>query len=470
MTNKLIEIYEHMSAIPQVSEKYKSIGRDGLGNIFAFINTNYRQILSQKGSSLGGFANGYEVMTTVENIPRSQWTALNNAGQAKEKQHTVNMRRAELFMCDVDTYKSTSRGKVFKKVYTSENLSYTEKRLLTYLLILPGYFNETPNYIFERTKEALDSFEKQGLPVDYVISQMRIAIQKSNENDFKKNDIFDLDYLYLDSFVFDKHGLLALFNNSTEQEVVQFKDYVKARYLAGGSDIISHKYKNGGNYTPATLIENAWLLYLTHHLLITDIDSFDKFIASTINIYNSLFPIDVSKVKTFIYDTNLNQSVFRVAYSKLYNVPLHKDAIKDLTLDEINALGRIDSTDEQGDIQLEQVMASLKKLAKEKTGYRCECHNLENCRYFTAKENGKRYLEIHHLIPREFANDFDTSIEIIENYVPLCPNCHRKIHLAVDGERKHLVNNLLNTRKELLKRKKLDVNEKSMYCYYKIAE
>jgi len=472
MVNKLIELYKQMSSTPSVSNRYKSIGAAGLGNIFSFINTNYRQIFSIRGNTYGGFANGFEVMSTVENIKRSDWTATNNVGQEKEKQHTVNMRRSELFMCDKDTYRSTSRGKVFKKMYTSQDLTYEEKRLLCYLIISAGYFSATPNYMFNRTEEVFQSFTEQGLTEEYILEQMKIAVTQFNTQSFKKQDIFDLDYLYIDTFTFDPDGynFLSIFNSSTKVEIAEFKQYAKEQYENNSSDIIAHKYRNGGNYTPATLVENAWLLYVTFNIIKAEINSFDCFINTLINIYGSLFYINEQKVKIFIYNTEMNQSVFRVIYSKLYDMPLHKDAIKDLSLDEINKLGRIDGTDEQGNIQLEQIAASLKKLAKEKTEYRCECHNLENCKYFTAKENSKRYLEIHHFIPREFANDFDTSIEIIENYVPLCPNCHRKIHLAVDSERKHLINSLLNSRKQQLEYKSIEIDETKIYKYYRIVE
>ena len=93
---------------------------------------------------------------------------------------------------------------------------------------------------------------------------------------------------------------------------------------------------------------------------------------------------------------------------------------------------------------------------------------IELCKYFTAKETHQNYLEIHHLIPREFANDFEISIEDIRNYIALCPNCHRKIHLAEDGERKHLINKLYNDRKEKLNKYGIDIDVQTLYSYYKI--
>lgn len=77
-------------------------------------------------------------------------------------------------------------------------------------------------------------------------------------------------------------------------------------------------------------------------------------------------------------------------------------------------------------------------------------------------------MELHHLIPKEFRNDFSYSIEVLANYVTLCPRCHRQIHLSVDRERKHLINALLEERKNRLNLVGLPVDLRQMYEYYKI--
>lgn len=59
-------------------------------------------------------------------------------------------------------------------------------------------------------------------------------------------------------------------------------------------------------------------------------------------------------------------------------------------------------------------------------------------------------------------------LEIVENYATLCPNCHRKIHLAEDAERKHLINMLYSERKDDLSKHGLNVTLEQLYSYYKI--
>ncbi|MBE7075446.1 MAG: hypothetical protein E7375_00040 [Clostridiales bacterium] len=86
------------------------------------------------------------------------------------------------------------------------------------------------------------------------------------------------------------------------------------------------------------------------------------------------------------------------------------------------------------------------------------------CKYFTSKEENQNYLEIHHLVPREFSYEFDTSIEFVDNYIPLCPHCHRKIHKAVDRERIPMINFLFNIKKDKFKENNLlkTVNDKNL--------
>jgi hypothetical protein len=51
--------------------------------------------------------------------------------------------------------------------------------------------------------------------------------------------------------------------------------------------------------------------------------------------------------------------------------------------------------------------------------------------YFLNKKQ-LRYLEIHHIIKLENSHLFKNDIDIKENMIPLCPNCHCKLHNAQD--------------------------------------
>ncbi|WP_187152053.1 HNH endonuclease [Treponema endosymbiont of Eucomonympha sp.] len=493
-----------MSVDRNLLSLYTSIGKDGYGCMFSMLNTNYRALLApaiKNKYGYGGFAQGFSVIEDVEGQDRTEWVRTNDAGQEIEKQHTVHMRKAVLFQVKDNAYYITHRGKVFKKMLLENSLTDNEKRLLCYLLILPSSFDEIKNYIFTKTQNVFESLEKQGVSEDVVLKSIEEIINWENSNNKKdkeglslfdcgrllrhaaskknKEDLFLFDYVYYDSFFINKANFLSLYEKVTLQEKDEFKKYIsdsvkqlKGEYSSPSHNILSKKYVNGGVYTQSTLIENAWMLYVTKkNLNSDDFTSFEKFIDVLLESYGKLFEINKSNLKQFIYNSNGNRSVFQIIFCELFNirVPL-KDIAKDLTPEEISKYGTIDPTDESGYNQRELFASTLKKLAKRHSEFKCECEITEGCKYFTAKENGQTYLELHHFIPREFSNDFDSSIEILANYIALCPNCHRKIHLAVDNERKHLIRLLFNVRQESLKANKLDIDLTKLFEYYKIGD
>ena len=81
-----------------------------------------------------------------------------------------------------------------------------------------------------------------------------------------------------------------------------------------------------------------------------------------------------------------------------------------------------------------------------KSRYKCEIDELHET---FVNDNGEIYLEKHHLIPIEYYDEFDNSIDNYINIYVLCPLCHRKIHYGSKVDRFKMVENLYNRRKEL---------------------
>lgn len=95
-------------------------------------------------------------------------------------------------------------------------------------------------------------------------------------------------------------------------------------------------------------------------------------------------------------------------------------------------------------------------------GFRCEI----DCNHYTfiRKNTNIYYTEPHHLIPMAYQDDFDKSIDIEENIVSLCSNCHNEIHYGRDA--KKLIEKLYNQRKEFLAKKKLNISLEKLFSYY----
>jgi hypothetical protein len=87
----------------------------------------------------------------------------------------------------------------------------------------------------------------------------------------------------------------------------------------------------------------------------------------------------------------------------------------------------------------------------EQAGYKCELCGSEET-FLDA--SGKMYFEGHHIIPYNIKsqNNFTYLLDNPENICCLCPNCHKKIHFSNTEVKKNLINTLLNTRQNLLKK------------------
>ena len=81
-------------------------------------------------------------------------------------------------------------------------------------------------------------------------------------------------------------------------------------------------------------------------------------------------------------------------------------------------------------------------------GYKCQID--ESHKTFTTK-NGNIYMEKHHLIPMEYYDSFEYSLDDISNIVSLCPTCHRKIHLGEANERNKMIEKLFAQQGEKIK-------------------
>ena len=75
-------------------------------------------------------------------------------------------------------------------------------------------------------------------------------------------------------------------------------------------------------------------------------------------------------------------------------------------------------------------------------------------------------MEVHHLIPLEYQSDFTYKLDTRANLVPLCPLCHKQIHYGRMQEKKPILIQLYNERKEALKESGLDITLEQLIQYY----
>ena len=84
---------------------------------------------------------------------------------------------------------------------------------------------------------------------------------------------------------------------------------------------------------------------------------------------------------------------------------------------------------------------------------------------FKRKNTGLPYTEPHHLVPMAEQYRFNNSLDVEENIVSLCSNCHNHIHYGQGAE--ELLKKLYNKRKDKLVSAGIDVTEEELLTFYK---
>ncbi|MCC5856213.1 MAG: HNH endonuclease [Idiomarina sp.] len=106
----------------------------------------------------------------------------------------------------------------------------------------------------------------------------------------------------------------------------------------------------------------------------------------------------------------------------------------------------------------------ISSAAIEKSEFKCEVDQTHNT--FISNRSGKNYVEAHHFIPIEFQDRFDFSLDVPENILALCPNCHRQFHHASPDYKQPLIEKFYLSRKDGLAGRGIKVTLKEMFNFY----
>lgn len=106
----------------------------------------------------------------------------------------------------------------------------------------------------------------------------------------------------------------------------------------------------------------------------------------------------------------------------------------------------------------------LRKYAFERENYTCELCGTQNT---FETNNGTEYFEGHHLIMYNLNSQskYKYSLDVVENIICLCPNCHRKIHFADRQTIEDCVTKLLQKHMDLYDIFEFDEIEKVLENY-----
>ena len=94
--------------------------------------------------------------------------------------------------------------------------------------------------------------------------------------------------------------------------------------------------------------------------------------------------------------------------------------------------------------------------------YSCEVDNTHPT--FIRRSTNYAYTEPHHLIPLAFSDEFDVSLDVEENIVSLCSNCHNQLHYGKEIDT--ILKTLYNQRYAALKKVGLEITFERLKSFY----
>ncbi|MBC1291490.1 HNH endonuclease [Listeria booriae] len=104
--------------------------------------------------------------------------------------------------------------------------------------------------------------------------------------------------------------------------------------------------------------------------------------------------------------------------------------------------------------------------AKKRSNWTCEFD--KEHRTFINIKNRNPHVEAHHLIPMAAQDYYENTIDFADNIVCLCPTCHSRIHYAIQSEKKEMIVELFNKRKNHYLRHGINIDEKLLFNFYGI--
>ncbi|WP_186807359.1 HNH endonuclease, partial [Marinococcus halophilus] len=108
--------------------------------------------------------------------------------------------------------------------------------------------------------------------------------------------------------------------------------------------------------------------------------------------------------------------------------------------------------------------AAIAAEAIHRADYQCEYDN--SLPFFISKQTQRPFMEAHHLIPMQYQNMFEVSLDRVENIVCLSPHAHRMIHHAIDEEKEKILANLFEKRKDRLQQVGIDLTYQEVKAIY----
>lgn len=228
-------------------------------------------------------------------------------------------------------------------------------------------------------------------------------------------------------------------------DVTKFRDWLKANYKDGSAFT---KLGRGKQQYMCKINEEHAVFLLNKAIKIQKND-----ISKT--KLNSVL-IDILDEQKSEYDSIENEQIYEIldTLTSVSEIPQWKGETAPQAVTKSSATGR-------------EIAKRSPKVAADsivRAGYKCE---IDANHVTFLRKNGTQYTEPHHLIPISKYKEFNASLDVMENIISLCCNCHNQLHYGRFEDKIPKLKKLYNKRKDALKKAGITISFEQLLSYYK---
>jgi hypothetical protein len=304
-------------------------------------------------------------------------------------------------------------------------------------------------------------------------------INQNNKIDNKKYNTLQMDINSLNTLNFDVIPFFKIKNLSTDSkfntldEYIEMSSFLQKRQTANAQTQYLQLSKNNilvGDCEKSQ-IEGQFLKWYCFKFLTAIFSGGDDYkydISKIISKLGSKIDNQFRNLKNFIDYANKN-SIRQVHFV----TPTDEDIIE--SDDEVENINDAHRLPEKGlDTTGRKRYKTQKKIRDTvlaNCNYLCNCNDLKHF-YFEAT-NFQNYVECHHIIPMNRQEEYwftkNVNLDIPQNIVALCPNCHSQIHLGSRSARLKIISELYVRNKAQLLSFDPDLTLSLLASYYNIG-
>ncbi|WP_299515697.1 HNH endonuclease [uncultured Rummeliibacillus sp.] len=320
-------------------------------------------------------------------------------------------------------------------------------------------------YKFEVKSESDLMKESKVIQLKSVVPAIRLLPMSESDPEFTGNSIEDLHEWFINELPYRKYNFKKGMNAEPGTLVLfQYKGHLIASAILEEKimykEEIEGGYKGAYYFNPTTIaifdpvtsdeMRNIWNSFKGFNQSLQELD---------VSQYELLCKLLLSKNIRYIFNNKTDEESFQkeMEKTKINNIESVIDKPKEINVTYI--------TTSMTKWKRNPMISRMAIILAE---YKCEYDKLHM--FFTSDRTGENYVEAHHLVPMEFQDQFDNSLDVEANIISLCPLCHKKIHHATKEEIEPIIRELYLKRKERLKNCNINLEFGELMKMYKKFE